>query len=78
VAETPFFVEHEGYASVVDHRLILRLLLHPVEDLEEPNVRTDSEISFAEGGEVGEDGVGVGVDVMWLEPIGAKHQEEEL
>jgi hypothetical protein len=41
--------------------------------LKEPDIWSDSEITFAQCDEVGEEEVGVGADVMRLQPISVEH-----
>jgi hypothetical protein len=66
------WVEHEGHAAAIYHVFLLHLLLHAVEELKEPDIRTDSEVTFAQSDEVGEDEVGVGANVVRLQPVGVE------
>jgi hypothetical protein len=69
----PLHVEHKGHSAAVDHDLLLHLLLHAIEELKDPDLWPDSEMTFTQRGEVGEKKIGVGEDIMGWQPISAKH-----
>ena len=74
----PSGAEHESHASAVYHHLILRFFLHSEKELPQTDVRANSEVAFAKSHEVGKEEVGVGTDVVWLEPVGSEDGEEEF
>jgi hypothetical protein len=77
VRKNPLRAEHKSHVSAVDSHLFL-CILHAVEELKEPDIWPNSEIMFAQHGEVGEKKIRARADIMGLQPIGVEHLQEKL